>query len=235
LEELARREGKSLYPTPITIRHHAYLSVLTEHKLRWAAHLLELELQDRPGQLPMLIDYGNTLVRLKDPKGHEVMAAAVEQILPLRHAPAPPVSQVQLLLEYLLTVAPDQSKSRLSRDEAWELARRWFPSCPPLFWWRAAQLFREGDFRQAADLLAQLVEFGQTGRYERTFGFDPSIIRENAIANLGACFTRLGQLDQAEQCFRQLLASPTHHAQAVRNLAVVANRRRQAQSPGNEM
>jgi hypothetical protein len=108
-------------------------------------------------------------------------------------------------------------------------------SCPPLFWWRAAQLFRAADFRQAADLLAQLVAFGQTGHYERTFGFDPSIIRENAIANLGACFTHLGQLDRAEQCFRQLLDSPTHHAQAVQNLAVVEKRRRQAQSPGKEM
>jgi hypothetical protein len=227
LEELARREGKPIYPTPITIRHHAYLSVPTEPKLRWAARLLELELRDRPGQLSMLIDYGNTLLRLKDPAGHGVMAAAVEQILPLRHVPAAPVPQIQLLLEYLLTVAPQHSKSRLSRDEAWELALRWFPTSPPLFWWRAAQLFHEGDFQQAADLLAQLVEFGQTGHYNHAFGFDPSIIRENALANLGACFTRLRRLDQAEQCFRQLLASPTHHAQAVQNLAVVENLRRQ--------
>jgi hypothetical protein len=227
LEELARREGKALDPTPITIRHHAYLSVLTEPKLRWAARLLELELQDRPGQLPMLIDYGNTLLRLKDPAGHDVMATAAEQILPLRHAPTAPVPQVQLLLEYLLTVAPQHSKCRLSRDETWELALRWFPTSPPLFWWRAAQLFHEGDFRQAAALLARLVEFGQTGRYNRAFGFDPSIIRENALANLGACFTRLRQLDRAEDCFRQLLTSPTHHAQAVQNLAVVENLRRQ--------
>jgi tetratricopeptide (TPR) repeat protein len=227
LEELARREGKPIYPAPITIRHHAYLSVLTEPKLRWAARLLELELRDRPGQLAMLIDYGNTLLQLKDPAGHNMMADAVEQILPLRHAPAAPVLQVQLLLEYLLTVSPQNTKSRLSRDEAWELALRWFPTSPPLFWWRAAQLFREGDIRQAADLLAQLVEFGQTGRYDRTFGFDPSIIRENALANLGACFTRLRQLDRAEQCFQQLLASPTHQAQAAQNLAVVENLRRQ--------
>jgi hypothetical protein len=227
LDELARREGKRLYQSGITVRRHAYLSVPTEPKLRWAARLLALELQDNPDRLAARIHYGKTLLFLNDPAGHAVLAEAVERILPRRHDPTAPEPQVQVLLEYLLTVSPEQSRSRLSREEAWELAQRWFPVSPPLLWMRAGGLFREGDFRQAATLLEKLVELGRSRTYDRTIGFDPSIIAENALLNLGACFTRLRELDRAEQCFREVLASPPYEAQARQNLAVVDSLRRQ--------
>src|SRR5437764_3550 len=76
LEELARREGMHIFQAGLLVRHHAYLSVLTEDKLRWAKRLLELELQDRPGQLHYLIEYGQILLRLNDPRGHTVLAEA---------------------------------------------------------------------------------------------------------------------------------------------------------------
>src|SRR5262249_29524108 len=56
LDGIARREGKQVTLSGITLRHHAYLSQLTEDKLRWAARLLEKELRDRPGQLHYLIE-----------------------------------------------------------------------------------------------------------------------------------------------------------------------------------
>src|SRR5205807_8215436 len=59
-EELAKREGKQIPRANIVIRRHAYLSQLTEAKLRWSLRLLELELRDRPGQLHYLIEYGRT-------------------------------------------------------------------------------------------------------------------------------------------------------------------------------
>ena len=227
LEELARRTGQALYASAVTLRRHAYLSVATEPKLRWAARLLARELHDHPDRLATRIHYGKTLLLLNDPTGHTVLAEAVERLLPHRHAPAAPHPLVQVLLEYLLTVPPAQSKARLSRDEAWELARRWFPASPPLFWMRAAQLFQAGDFRQAAGLLEHLVELGRRQTYDRTIGFDPTIIGANALLNLGACYTRLRELDRAEACFRQVLNSPTHQAQARQNLAVVQRLRSQ--------
>jgi hypothetical protein len=227
VQELAQHEGKQVYGSSITIRRHGYLSVLTEAKLRWSARLLALELQDHPDQLAVLLDYGKTLLLLNDPEGHRVLARAVEQILPFRDAPVAPLPQVQVLLEYLLTVSPEQSKSKLSHQEAWELALRWFPRSPPLLWTKAAQLFQSGNFRQAAPLLATLVEFGATGCFDKTMGFKPSIIGDDALMNLGACLTKLGDLDRAESCFHRLLASASHHAKAQENLAIVRRLRQQ--------
>jgi hypothetical protein len=231
LEEIARREGKQIYPVPIVLQRHAYLSELNEAKLRWAARLLELELHDRPGQLHFLIEYGRTLLLLNDPKGHTVLADAVEQILPVRAADGAPLPEVQRLLEYLMTAKPGQSKSRLTTDEARELAGRWFPRSPPLLWRNAEYYFQREDFQRASGFLERLVQLGRTGDYDRSEAFDPSILGEPALMNLGACYTRLRELDKAEVCFLQLLGSKASHDQAAQNLVVVQSLRAQMGNP----
>jgi hypothetical protein len=228
---VAQQAGLQVYASDIVVRRHAYLSQLDEGKLRWAVRLLERELKDRPGQLHFQIEYGRTLLLLNDPRGHEVLGAAVEQLLPLRDAPAAPTATVAVLLAYLLTVSPGQSRSRLGREEARELARRWFPNSPPLLWQRAEHEFQAGNFRPAAELLGQLVRLGQTGDYDHSLSFDPSIIGPSALLNLGACYTRLRDLDRAEQCFLTLAGNPAFRDQALQNLAVVHNLRQQA-APG---
>ena len=95
LEEVARQEGKQIAFSEMRLQCHAYLSRLTEPKLRWAVRLLELELRDRPGQLHYLIEYGRTLLLLNDPQGHAILAEAIEQILPLRSAASAPRPEVQ--------------------------------------------------------------------------------------------------------------------------------------------
>src|SRR5262249_28835430 len=158
-------------------------------KLRWGARLFKRELEDRPGQLYYQIEYGKILLMLQDPAGHKVLAEAAEQVRAQRESPAPPTLHVQRLLEYLVTVSPAHSRSRVSREEAWELAERWFPNSPPLLWARASQLFAANDFVGAAELLQRLVLLGETGSYDRSEAFEPSIIGETALMNLGACFT----------------------------------------------
>ncbi len=227
VEEIARREGKQVYGSAIAVRHFAYLSVPTEPKLRWAARLLERELREHPDQFPTLIHYGKTLLRLNDSAGHTVLARAAGQLLPFRPGTQAPFPDTHLLLEYLMTVTPEQSQSPLSREEAWDLARRWFPASPPLLWIRAAQRFGAGDYRSAAELLEMLVRLGQTGTYDRAEPFNPDIIGADALINLGACYTHLRQLDRAEACFRQLLGSQTHGSRALENLRRVQNLRRQ--------
>lgn len=219
VQELAKRLGQRVYPTELTVRHHDYLSQVNRGKLRWAARLLELELRDRPGQLAYLIEYGRTLLALDEPRGHEVLADAVERLRPSLDAPAPPTRAAAMLLEYLLTVSPEQSQSRLSREEALGLVMRWFPNSPPLLWRAAEHYFQGGDFRRAAGLLEQLVHYGATGTYDRAAGFDPTIIGEAAVLNLGACYGRLGQFGRAEQMFRLLLQSPPYQDQAAKSLA----------------
>ncbi len=226
LEEMARRLNQHVYAADLVVRHHAYLSVLTPDKLRWATRLLELELGDRPGQLHYLIEYGRNLLRLNDPKGHTILAEAAEQVARVQDAPAAPTPTVASLLEYLLTVAPEQAQGRLGADFARGLALRWFPTSPPLFWVLAQRAFQANDFREAAGLLERLVELGRTGRYDRSAAFDPSIIGEAALVNLGSCYIRLGQLERAEACFGPLLSSPTHQEQARRGYALIQELRR---------
>src|SRR5206468_12432256 len=125
LEEVAKQDRTKVYHSEIRVQRHAYVSPLTPAKLRWAARLLELELRDRPGQLHYLIEYGRTLLLLNDPKAHRILAEATEQIWAARDAPIPPSPAVARLLEYLITVSPEQSVSRLSREEALNLALRW--------------------------------------------------------------------------------------------------------------
>ena len=205
----------------VVVRHHAYLSELTEPKLRWALRLLERELSDRPGELHYLIECGRTLLRLNDPRGHDVLAEATEKVLAVREAVTPPTPTVGVLLEYLLTVAPEQSRSRLSTAEAAELALRWFPSSPPMLWRVAELLFRGGNPGRAADLLERLVRCGQTGVYDRSAAFESDIIGCLAVLNLGLCRLRQGNLAEAERCFRQVQRARGCEAQAAQGLAEI--------------
>ena len=149
LEELARRENRQVYLADLVVRHHAYHSVLTPDKLRFATRLLELELSDRPGQLHYLIEYGRNLLLLNDPHGHTILAAASEQALAAWDAPTAPTPNVASLLEYLGSVSAEQSQSRITRPQARDLAKRWFPTSPPLLWLQAQSAFEADDFRGA--------------------------------------------------------------------------------------
>src|SRR5207249_2845134 len=102
LVERIRQEGLAVRPSPVVIRSYAPLSERSEGKLRWTVRLLELELQDRPGQLHYEVELGRTLLALGEPRGHAVLAGAAEQLLAARDAAAAPSWKAQVLLEYLL-------------------------------------------------------------------------------------------------------------------------------------
>jgi len=227
LEELARRENQRILPADLIVRRHAYLSILTQDKLRWATRLLELELKDRPGQLHYLIEYGRNLLRLNDPRGHSVLAQAADLVLASAAAAAAPNPTVASLLEYLLTVSPEQTRSRLLPAQARDLALRWFPNSPPLLWALALREFQARNFSEAVGWLQRLIHMGQTGTYDRSAAFDPNIITEAAVLNLGTCHAHLRDFSRAEACFTQLLNSPTHGTQARRALDIVQQRRRE--------
>lgn len=219
LAEIAKKQGKRLGSSDVVLRRHAYLSPTTPDRLRWTARLLELELRDRPGQLHYLIELGRTLLLLGDVRGHASMAEAMRQIFPLWEAPSAPTPSVQQLFEYQLTPNPDVSESMHSFELVRELALRWFPRSPPLFWMIAQRYFREGNFREAAGYLEQLVDFGKTGRYDRSRPFDPDILGGAALMNLGVCYRRLDERAKAEACFQQLLGRREHAEEAKRHLA----------------
>jgi hypothetical protein len=231
LDQLARAENKKYFACDLTLRRLAYLSVVNEPKLRWAVRLLEKELKDRPGQLHYLIEYGRNLLNLNDPKGHAVLAEATQQILAHRNDPQPPTPTVGSLLEYLLMVSPQQSRSRILPGEARELALRWFPNTPPLLWLLAHQAFERDDFREAAGLLERLVQLGRSGTYDRWAAFQPQIIGGTALMNLGMCYVRLRDLGRAELCFAQLVNDPEHRVKASQFYADIQRLKSQPPQP----
>lgn len=214
-------EGLRVDDCDLTLRRHAYLSEPTEAKLRFTLRLLERELQDRPGQLRYEIEHGRVLLRLKDPRGHEVLARAAEQIRPLRHDTVPPAGKVQVLLEYLLDLPPERLPAGWSRDEVQDLALRWFSLSPRLMFKLAEQWFRAGDPDRAAGILERLVDLGRSGAYDRTQTFDLGLVGDDALVNLAACYRRLGRLDAAERCYVQLLGSRHFAPHARQGLAAV--------------
>ena len=221
--EKVRQEGLQVLPSSIVIRSHAPLVEQTEGKLRWMARLLELELADRPGQLPYEIELGRTLLALGEERGHAVLAGAAEHLSAARDAAAPPSMKAQVLLEYLLTTAAPKNQARLSREEAADLALRWFASSPTLLYLLAQQAFAAKDVAGAARLLEHLVELGRTGAFDRSRMFAPGLVGEEALINLAVCYRQLGEPDRAVACYQRLLGT-RYHDDAVAGLQALARR-----------
>ena len=221
-------EGLQVLPSPIVLRDDPPPGPIPESKLRWIARLLELELKDRPDGLPYWIEQGRTLLILGDPRGHDAMARALEIVLKHFGEPTAPAWKVAVLLEYLLDAPQGRARTRIGRPAAAELAIRWFPSYPPLLWRLAGLAFEAGDYPRAGDLLERLVALGDSKGYDRAARFDPAIVGDQALTNLGACLVELGELDRAEAAFRRTLASPRFAEAARKNLDLVARLRAEA-------
>lgn len=218
--EAVRREGLQVAQSDVVVRHYADPSPRNASKLRFNLRLLEAELNDRPGQLSYLIEYGRTLLIMDDPTGHEVLAQAAEQVTALRDLPSPPSMKVQVLLNYLMTVPPEQTKSRVTFEDARDLSVRWFPNSPGVLWIVAEQSFRRRDYAAAVEQLQRLLHLGRTGGYDRSQRFDPRILGADALLNLGACYLQMKRLDEAEACLLQLTTHPQFGQQASRMLGL---------------
>jgi hypothetical protein len=233
LEDLAAARGQVVATANATIRKYAFLSSPTPEKVRWAVRLLEDELRDRPGQLNFEIELGRNLLFLNDRRGHEVLGAAAERVREARDAPAPPDPMVGQLLEYLLAVSPEQSRSPITRKEARELAVRWFPHTPPVVWAVAAERFAAGDYQAAAGLLEKLIRMGRTGQYDPAGGFAPDIIGPAAVMNLGQCYLRLGRWVEAKECFAELVMDPDYRDRALQGYG--SSERQELPQPGEQL
>jgi Flp pilus assembly protein TadD len=78
-----------------------------------------------------------------------------------------------------------------------------------------------GQFESAEKLLRRLVQMGRDHSYDQWVSFDPRLVGDDAKSNLGACLLRQEKLNEAVSLFKELLASPTHAAQARSNLDAI--------------
>ncbi len=215
IEALAAARRQSIGLADATIRRHAYLSAPTPDRIRWVVRLLEAELRDRPGQLGFMIELGRNLLWLNDPRGHDVLAEAAEEIRAKSAEPVPPSPWVGSLIEYLLSVSPEQNRSAVGRVEARDLALRWFTATPPVLWAVAAERFAAADYLTAATYLERLIQLGRTGQFDDGGGFSPDLVGPAAILNLGICCLHLARWNDARKWFSEVMTDPARRAAAL--------------------
>jgi hypothetical protein len=223
IDRTASANGLAVVPAGGLIRRLAYLSKPTPDKIRWSIRLLEAELLDRPGQLGLEVELGRNYLTMSDARGHEVLAAVATRVFSAAEPPKD-AAAVGPLLEYLLTVAPDNNRSGLTRDRVRAAARDWFPDAPPVVWTVAGERFAAGDYAVAATDLTRLLEWGRTGRYSTSGGFDPDIVGPTAAINLAVCYVHLDRFDDARAILNPLLTHPRWRTDAATIYQTIAAR-----------
>lgn len=224
LSAVARQAGLEVRPSNVRIRHWGYLAGLRREKSLRAARLLELELADRPGQFYYLVELGLTRLALDDERGRESLAEAAQLAAIGRLDWERDAGPLAMLLEFVLAQPRSIAGFPLDWAAARRLALEHFPHTPPLLWQIARAEFGRGRFAQAATLLDKIIELGATGGYDRQVSFDPAILYEDALLNLGVCCVRLGRRRDAQRCFRRLLGNARRGKEAAENLRAIGGR-----------
>jgi hypothetical protein len=129
------------------------------------------------------------------------------------------------LLEHVLACDELPEGFPLTRSEARRLALQRFPTAVPLLWQMARDEFRRNRFDPCRRLLETIATLARTGDYDKLVSFDPCIMGDDLLLNLGVCYTRLARIEQAEECFKQLLGS-SRAKQARENLQSLRRLRR---------
>lgn len=138
------------------------------------------------------------------------------------------------LFEYLLQLPKRQLPLDMTPSDIRNLALKWFPNGAPLLWILAQQAFSKEDYERAETYLEALVDMGKKQSYDRHISFDPRIVGEDALLNLGVCRVRQAKLKAAAECFEALIQSGLQIKAAQANLKVINRFRKRYQDPGKK-
>ena len=226
LSALAAQQGQVVETCQVRIRHYGFAGPRRAEKFRRDVKLLELELQDRPGQLYYQIELYRTLLLLGDSRWRTVLGEAtvnLRQYIDDDNAPTP---QTALLLETLLQLPESELPAEMPKLKLRNLAQRWFPRAAPLLWVLAKLDYEQNQFEQAEEHLRQLIQMGKEHSYDRTVGFEPRVFGEEAQLNLAACLIRQAKLNEATEILESLSTSEKHSQAAEQNLRAIKQIRR---------
>jgi glycosyltransferase involved in cell wall biosynthesis len=213
--------GKLFEHSQIRIRHYGFIGPKRKEKYRRDAKLLELELQEQPGQLYYQVELYRTLMLTGDSRWKKVLNEAAANLAPYINSDGPPLPQVALLIETLLQLSENQLPEGFSKPKLRELADKWFPRSAPLIWLLAKQDYEKGRFEQAEYRLRLLIQMGKDHSYDRGAGFDPHIFDQEAQLNLAVCLIRQAKLKEAQQILEPLTKSKKHRLAAEHNLKAI--------------
>ena len=131
LPELAAQRGQVVDTCQVRIRHYGYAGPQKTEKLQRSIKLVDLELQERPGQLYYQIELFRTLLLVGDDRWRTVLAQGTANLLQHSDADKPPTPQAALLLETLLQLPEAELPTGISKAQSYDLAHRWFPRASP--------------------------------------------------------------------------------------------------------
>jgi hypothetical protein len=221
LPELAAQQGQTVVGSSIRIRHYGFAGPKRAEKFLRDVKLLDLELQERPGQLYYQIELYRTLLLLGDKRWRSVLAEAVENMRQHIDAGKPPTPQAALLLETLLQLPESRLPAGLTLAQLRAIAEQWFPRSAPLLWVLAKQDYEYGRFELAEMRLRQLLQMGKDHSYDKSVGFDPRILGGEAKLNLAVCLIRQTKLKEAAEILESLSAGGEHRQAAEQNLRAI--------------
>ncbi len=221
LVELAEKQGQVVEGSAIRIRHYGFAGPKRADKFSRDVKLLELELQERPGQLYYQIELYRTLLLMGDNRWRTVFAEAVENLRKYIEEENPPTPQVALLFETLLQLPQNELPAGFTQAKLRELVARWFPRSAPLLWILAKQDYEQSRFGEAEMILRQLIQMGKDRTYDRSVGFDPRILAGEAEMNLAVCLIRQASIIEATKILESLSARKEYHLAAEQNLNAI--------------
>jgi hypothetical protein len=221
LQELASQEGQVIEGCGIHIRHYGFAGPKRADKFPRDVKLLELELQERPGQLYYQIELYRTLLLMGDNKWRAVFNEAVENLRQHLNEDKAPSPQVALLLETLLQLPEKELPAEISRPQVCGLAIKWFARSAPLLWLLAKRDYEQSRFEDAENRLRLLLQMGKEHSYDKTVGFDPHILAAEAELNLAVCLIRQAKLVEAEEILKSLSGRGEHRMAAEENLRAI--------------
>lgn len=203
----------------VVIEHDGYLPGRAEARQRRNVRLLEMELQDRPGQPYYLADLTHVYWLLGDPRWAPTLAQTLAAID--LEGPRAPLSLTLVLLEIVLASPANALPPGVGHAQAEALAERWYPKSVPLLVARARRAFERGDPVAAAELGERAIKAWESGEYDRTISFDPAIVGAELRLNVGVALANSGRLGESLKRFEEAAQDPRFNEIAMGNAAAV--------------
>lgn len=195
--------GKTIEALPLWFWHDGYADQ-NNSKLARNIKLLEEELRVRPNQ-PYYRAMRAVMYRdLNDPKFLPELESVADEAL----AEMTPATRLYAGVFSSLLQSTPETKIREARiGKVIERSWSWFGAYPGVLWAIGLAETRRGNMDEALRAYLRLQELAESGQYETSMPFDPSILGPYLWNALGFTANRIGRMDIAQKCAVKLMAA----------------------------
>lgn len=196
-------KGRRMLDTQIRFRHDGFIGGVTKEKIRRNLPYLLKEDELRPGQLYFEICIAESYLLLEDPSGVPRVMELLERILnepePGR-LPRQAILVISLYLDHILPNLDEESQI----DQICDFVMKHFNTNIPVLWALQQYYMQKGNAAIAYQMLKRIEELHRTGTGDRFAGYNPRIVNEALLINLGTLAERFGDKQVAVYCYKKL-------------------------------